>query len=104
QKGRGHSGNLFHIVDLHPIVDVHRRVMRARVVLVALLRELKSRNTDGIERHVVGRLHRSRTDEIDTKIRKRASPRLEDVPGALVTLGPDAPNATGAVIEVEVRR
>ena len=43
-----------HVVRLDPLVDVHVRVVRPRVVLDRILDELKARQPDRVERQVIG--------------------------------------------------
>ena len=51
---RDDDGVAHHVVGLNALVDVHVRVVRARVVLDRILDELKPRQSDGVERLVIG--------------------------------------------------
>src|SRR5258708_5578401 len=46
--------DLFQVVGLKSIIDIHVRVMSTGLVFDGILDELKSRNADGVERLMVG--------------------------------------------------
>ena len=78
--------------------------MRARAVLDRVLDELEPRQTDVIERHVVGRIgvrqrHGGRAQIVDG-----VEPLREQRRGGAVALGVDAADFPGAVVEIEVDR
>src|SRR5262245_36804729 len=49
-----HSRHLHHVFALHVIDRVHVGMVRARVIFQAFLYKLEARQSDGVERYVIG--------------------------------------------------
>src|SRR6185436_14712643 len=104
-REHGHDRRVLdHVVALNAIEEVHVRMVRARIVLQPLDQELERRDADVVERHVIGLRDRSRSEDRHAEVPHRRLPLLEDWTDGHVALHPDASDAAGAVVGVEVRR
>ena len=97
-------GRLHQVVALEALVGVEVGVVRAGLVLDLVLDELEARQADPVEGLVVGAggvVHRHGRH---AEVLERRDPALEDRDDRGVLLGVDAPDLSGPVVDVEVRR
>ena len=76
--------------------------MRPGVVLEPFLDELEAGQAHVVERRMIGGRHAARARHLPAQRLQRLAPLLEDRQRALVGLTPDAADAAGAVVEIEV--
>src|SRR5579859_6419498 len=101
EVGNNHS-DLPQILELHTIVNIHIRVMRARLVLDRVLDELESWNAYCIEREVIRSASVAHCERVHSQIFELLHPRLENGLHCRVALHVDAANLACAIVDVEI--
>ncbi len=91
-----------HVRFLDPLVHVHVRVVRPRVVLDRVLNELESGQADGVERQVIGATRVTDRHGLHAQVVERFHPGLENRRDRLVPLEVHAANRAGSVVHVEI--
>src|SRR5580693_5857183 len=90
--------NLFQIVGLQAVIDIHIGMVSARLVLYRILDELEPRNADGVERKMVGAARIAHGQRGHAEIAERLHPRFEDRSDGLVLLQINTPDLSRAIV------